>query len=186
VITPVSRHEWRAWLQQNHASENEVWLVYYKKHTNKPTLTYLESVREALCFGWIDGIKKRIDDERYTHRFTPRQPASRWSPTNIKLARELIASGEMTEAGLAAFNNRKSYDEDSLQAQQKQSQVLAPEFEQVLKANAAAWQHFSALAPSYRKAYIGWLQSAKRPETREKRLRELLSVLEKGEKLGMK
>jgi uncharacterized protein YdeI (YjbR/CyaY-like superfamily) len=186
VITPASRKEWRAWLERNHASETEVWLVYYKKHTNKPTLTYLESVTEALCFGWIDGIKKRIDDERYMHRFTPRRPASRWSPTNIALARELIASGEMKEAGLAAFNNRRTYEEEVLQVRQKQAAVLAPEFEQVLKANDAAWQNFNALAPSYRKNYIGWLQSAKRPETREKRLRELLSVLEQGKKLGMK
>lgn len=186
MITPASREEWRAWLEKNHANQSEVWLVYYKKHTNKPTLTYLESVKEALCFGWIDGIKKRIDVERYMHRFTPRRAASRWSPTNIKLARELIASGEMTDAGLAAFNNRKPYDEELLQAKKKQPPALKPEFEQALKANDAAWQNFNALAPSYRKNYIGWLQSAKRPATREKRLRELLSVLEQGKKLGMK
>jgi uncharacterized protein YdeI (YjbR/CyaY-like superfamily) len=186
VITPASRAEWRAWLAKHHAGEQEVWLVYYKKHTNKPTLTYLDSVREALCFGWIDGIKKRVDDERYMHHFTPRRGASRWSLTNIKLARELIESGDMTDAGLAAFNNRKAYDDEFLRAKQAQVQVLAPEFKRALKANDAAWRNFNALAPSYRKNYIGWLQSAKKPQTREKRLRELISVLEKGKRLGMK
>ena len=186
MITPESRGQWRAWLKENHASESEVWLVYYKKHTGKPTLTYLDSVKEALCFGWIDGIKKRIDDERYMHRFTPRRANSRWSPTNIELARKLIASGEMTDAGLAAFNNRRVYDDGVEQAKRAQPVELAPEFEKALKANDAAWQNFSELAPSYRKNYVGWLQSAKRPETREKRLRELVSVLEKGKKLGMK
>ena len=186
MITPASRAEWRAWLEHNHASESEVWLVYYKKHTGKPTLTYLESVREALCFGWIDGIKKRVDDERYMHRFTPRRANSRWSPTNIAVARELIASNDMTDAGLVAFNSRKTYDEEILQARPPQPFALAPEFEQALKASEAAWRNFKALAPSYRRNYIGWLQSAKKQETREKRLRELISVLEKGKKLGMK
>ena len=81
MITPASREEWRAWLEKNHASEDEVWLAYYKKHTGKPTVSYLDSVKAALCFGWIDGLKKRIDDERYMHRFTPRRANSRWSPT---------------------------------------------------------------------------------------------------------
>jgi uncharacterized protein YdeI (YjbR/CyaY-like superfamily) len=185
VITPPSRQQWRAWLEQNHATENEVWLVYYKKHTNKPTLTYLESVKEALCFGWIDGLKKRVDDERYMHRFTPRRPESRWSPTNIALAQELIKSGEMTDAGLAAFKAGKAYDEEFLQAKQAQQPTLTPAHERALRANAAAWRNFNELAPSYRKNYIGWLQSAKRPETRKKRLDELIERLAKNLKPGM-
>ena len=106
MITAASRIEWRAWLEKNHATETEVWLVYYKKHTGKQSVSYLESVMEALCFGWIDGIKKRVDDERYIHRFTPRKPNSKWSPSNIAQAKELIESGAMTEAGLAAFRKR--------------------------------------------------------------------------------
>lgn len=184
LITPASRSQWRTWLEKNHATEDEVWLVYYKKNTGKQTVNYIESVKEALCFGWIDGTKKRIDDERYMHRFTPRKPNSKWSPTNIKLAKELIESGAMTGAGLAAFRKRKTYDEPFLQA--KQQAKLASEYEQVLKKNEKAWKNFNKLAPSYRKNYVAWLQSAKKPETRERRLQELIRVLEKNRKLGMK
>ncbi len=170
----------------NHASENEVWLVYYKKHTGKPTVTYMESVKEALCFGWIDGIKKSIDDETYTHRFTPRRPGSKWSPLNIKLAKELIESGEMTKSGLKAFNQRLEYDAQFLKAVKATDIELAPEIEKSLKANQKAWDNFNQLAPGYRKQYVGWLQSAKRPETREKRLKEAIELLARNKKLGMK
>ena len=185
-VSAASRDEWRAWLEENHATETEVWLVYYKKHTGKPSVTYIESVKEALCFGWIDGIKKRVDDERYIHRFTPRTPNSKWSPANIKFAKELIESGAMTEAGLAAFRKRKTYDKEILKTKQAQTVSLAPEFERALRANEKAWENFGNLAPSCRKNYIGWLQSAKKPETREKRLKELIRVLEQNKKLGMK
>jgi uncharacterized protein YdeI (YjbR/CyaY-like superfamily) len=184
LITAASRDEWRAWLEKHHATETEVWLVYYKKHTGKPSVSYIQSVKEAICFGWIDGLKKRVDDERYMHRFTPRKPGSKWSPTNITLAKELIGSGRMTEAGLTAFRNRKTYDDDFLQA--KQQLALLPEYEQALKQNEKAWARFTKLAPSYRKNYIGWLQAAKKPETRHKRLQELIKVLEENKKLGMK
>ncbi len=186
MVEAKSRDEWRAWLEENHATETEVWLVYYKKHTGKPSVSYIDSVKEALCFGWIDGIKKRVDDERYMHRFTPRRPGSKWSPTNIALAKELIETGAMTQVGLAAFRERKTYDEEFLQTKQAQQVTLAPEFEQALKANGKAWSNFNKLAPSYRKNYIGWLQSAKKPETREKRLKELINLLEENKKLGMK
>ncbi|MDX2416431.1 MAG: hypothetical protein QNK19_03115 [Xanthomonadales bacterium] len=99
-ISVSDRKAWRAWLIENHASEKEVWLAYYKKHTGKATVTYMDSVKEALCFGWIDGLKKRIDEQKYAHRFTPRRVNSKWSALNIRLAKELIESGEMTEAGL--------------------------------------------------------------------------------------
>jgi len=186
VFSPTSRGEWRAWLENNHATENEVWLVYYKKHTNKPSITYIESVKEALCFGWIDSIKKSVDDERYMHRFTPRKPNSKWSPTNIKLAKELIETGAMTEAGLVAYRKRRTYDEEFLQTKQAPQVTLAPEFKSILKTNKKAWANFNKLAPSYRKNYVAWLQSAKKPETRQKRLKELISVLEQDKKLGMK
>ena len=171
-------------LKSNRASASEVWLVYYKKHTGKPSISYIESVKEAICFGWIDGLKKRLDDERYMHRFTPRRPGSKWSPTNIKLAKELIESGLMTDAGLEAFRQGKTYDKEFLQANQQTT--LAPEYERALKKNGKAWTNFNNLAPSHRKNYIGWLQGAKKPETRAKRLKELISVLENDKKLGMK
>jgi len=186
MVEASSRSKWRAWLEKNHASEKEVWLVYYKKNTGKPSVSYRESVEEALCFGWIDGIKKRVDDERYMHRFTPRRAGSKWSPLNIKLAKELIESGEMTDGGLSAFKQRKTYDEKFLQAKAAQQNSLTPENEQTLKANPKAWENFQKLAPGYRKQYVGWLQSAKKPETRERRLQELIKLLEQNKKLGMK
>jgi len=186
MIKASSRSEWRAWLVSKHSSEDEAWLVYYKKHTGKPSVTYMESVKEALCFGWIDGIKKSIDDETYMHRFTPRRPGSKWSPTNIKLAKELIETGEMTGAGLTAFNQRAEYDAEFLQAVKSIDMALAPEIEKSLKANQKAWDNFNQLAPGYRKQYVGWLQSAKRPETREKRLKEAIELLAGNKKLGMK
>ena len=180
------RKEWRSWLIENHAKAEEVWLIYYKKHTGKPTIAYTDSVEEALCFGWIDGLKKSIDSEKYTYRFTPRKRGSKWSPLNIKLAKKMIEEGKMTEAGLAAFNQRVSYDEELLKAINAKEIPLTPEIENGLKANKQAWNNFNNLAPSYRKQYVGWLRSAKKPETREKRLKEAIKLLTRNEKLGMK
>jgi len=180
------RKAWRAWLTKNHASETEAWLVYYKKHTGKPSVGYLDSVREALCFGWIDGLKKRIDDETYAHRFTPRKPRSRWSPQNIRLATELIELGLMAEAGLRAFEQRLDYDEEVMEQIQAEKIDLTTETETALKANRKAWRNFERLTPGYRKQYVAWLQTAKRPETRKKRLEEAIRLLEANRKLGMK
>jgi len=180
------RKTWRAWLEKNHASEPEAWLVYYKKHTGKPSVGYLDSVREALCFGWIDGLKKRIDDETYAHRFTPRKPRSKWSPQNIRLARELIELGLMKTAGLKAFEQREAYDEHVLERIQAEEIALSEDTETALKANRKAWANFERLTPGYRKQYVAWLQTAKRPETRKKRLEEAIRLLEANRKLGMK
>lgn len=180
------RKTWRAWLAENHASVSEAWLVYYKKHTGKPSVGYLDSVREALCFGWIDGLKKRIDDETYAHRFTPRKPRSKWSPQNIRLAKELIELGLMTEAGLSAFEQRVNYDEEVLEKIRADEIDLSEETETALRANQKAWENFEHLAPGYRKQYVAWLQTAKRPETRKKRLEEAIRLLEANRKLGMK
>jgi len=178
--------EWRAWLQKNHGRYEEVWLVYFKQHTGKPTISYRDSVEEAICFGWIDGLKKRIDEERYAHRFTPRRPGSKWSPLNIHLAEKMIAAGIMMPAGLQAFERRKSYDQELLRHRQSNEIALPQEIEQALRSNQTAWRNYKALAPGYRKQYAGWLSSAVRPETRQKRLREALRLLEQNRKLGMK
>ncbi len=106
-FTPDNRAEWREWLNANHRTCNEIWLVYYKKHTGKPTISYNDSVEEALCFGWIDGIKKRIDEETYCHRFTPRRSNSNWSETNVKRAVLMIEKGLMTPSGLITFEKAK-------------------------------------------------------------------------------
>jgi len=180
------RKTWRAWLAGHHASESEAWLVYYKKHTGKPSVGYLDSVREALCFGWIDGLKKRIDDETYAHRFTPRKPLSKWSPQNIRLATELIELGLMTEAGLSAFEQRVAYDGDVLDMIRSEQLALSDETEAALRANGKAWENFERLTPGRRKQYVAWLQTAKRPETRKKRLQEAIALLEQNRELGMK
>ncbi|MBT8069218.1 MAG: YdeI/OmpD-associated family protein [Gammaproteobacteria bacterium] len=181
-----SREEWRAWLQQNHAGASEIWLVYFKKHTGKPTVDYAESVEEALCFGWVDGLKKRIDEDRYAHRFSPRKAKSKWTPLNIQRARKMIEAGKMTEAGLVSFRQRLEYDEKFLQARTQKKLELPAEMEAAIKLNEAAWNNFKQLAPGYRKQYVGWLVSAKKPATRTRRLEEAIRLLARNKKLGMK
>ena len=185
-LSVSDRKAWRTWLAKNHASEKEVWLAYYKKHTGRASVSYMDSVKEALCFGWIDGLKRRLDDERYTHRFTPRRATSKWSPQNIKLAKELIESGEMMEAGLAAFKQKVPYDQELQKVLSAKEIPLTAETEKGLKASQKAWNNFNQMAAGYRKQYVVWIQSAKRPETRKKRLEEAISLLEKNQKPGMK
>jgi uncharacterized protein YdeI (YjbR/CyaY-like superfamily) len=177
---------WRAWLQKHHADAHEVWLVYYRKHTGKPSVSYQQSVEEAICFGWIDGIRKAIDEERYCHRFSPRRNGSRWSPRNIELAEKLIREGRMTTAGLACFERRREYGEAWQREREQLSLQLAPKLERALRDNPPAWENFQRLAPGYRKQYTAWLMSAKKPETRRKRLAEALRLLQHNRKLGMK
>jgi len=181
-----NRKEWRKWLENNHSDTNEIWLVYFKKHTNKPTITYMESVEEAICFGWIDGIKKRIDDERYTHRFTPRRKNSKWSPVNIKVAKAMIKVDLMTKEGLRAFERRKEYNSDILKVRFSSVDDIPIEFEEKLRENKTAWKNFTSLAPGHKRQYILWMNSAKRKETKQKRYSEAIKLLEQGKKLGMK
>ncbi len=184
TFEPKSREEWRKWLEERHSDTDEIWLVYYKKHTNKATVSYAESVEEALCFGWIDGIKKRIDDERYTHRFTPRRKGSKWSPKNIATAERMIATGKMAPAGSNAFEQRKEYDEPA--SGEFVKDTLAPQYEELLKKNKTAWTNFNNLPRSHKKNYILWLNSAKKDATKLKRINEAIELLEKNKNLGMK
>ncbi|NOZ73842.1 MAG: bacteriocin-protection protein [FCB group bacterium] len=186
LLQVKNRDQWRAWLRKNHATETEIWLVYYKKHTGKQSIGYPDSVEEALCFGWIDGIKKRIDDEKYTHKFTPRKKTSRWSPLNIKRAEKMIAEKKMTSAGRAVFEQRKEYDQEFLKSRAARNINLPPGMEHALRANRKAWENFKNLAPSHRKQYILWLINAKKDVTRQKRLKEAIILLERDKKLGMK
>ena len=170
----TTRAEWRDWLQKHHASHSEVWLHYFKKHTGKHSVTYRESLEEALSFGWIDGLKRRVDEERYDHRFTPRKAKSKWSPLNIRLAEKLIDEGKMTGAGLAAFENRVAYDDEFLDKRNQAAPPEPREFTNALEAKPRARQNLLAMAPGYRKQYIGWITAAKRPETRSKRIAEAI------------
>jgi uncharacterized protein YdeI (YjbR/CyaY-like superfamily) len=182
----TNRDEWRTWLKKNHNSRKEVWLVYYKKHTTKPRIPYEKAVEEALCFGWIDSTVKKLDKETYAQKFTPRKANSRWSELNQKRALKMIKAGRMAEAGLAKIRKAKDNGKWSETAQVKKEFVLPPRLKKVLMRNEKAWKNFNNLAPSYKRLYAGWILSAKREETRQRRLKEAMELLEKNRKLGMK
>lgn len=176
-----SPEKFRVWLEENHEKEKELWVGYFKKATGKPSITWPESVDQALCFGWIDGIRKRIDDEAYMIRFTPRKKDSHWSKVNLDRIKVLKADGLVTEAGLNAFKRRKSNKTANASYEQKKV-VLDPVYEQKLQSNKKAWDHFSnTLSPSIRKQCIWWIMSAKRRETQEKRLKTLIQCSAKKE-----
>ena len=184
-VTPKSRSAWRNWLQKNHGSCAEVEVIYFKKHTGKPTLTYNESVEEAICFGWIDGVKRSIDAERYSHRFTPRQDRSKWSPTNRRRAQRMIDAGLMTDAGSVAIRRAKragTWDppDESLDL------AVPSDLADRLRRNRSAAEFFESLAPSYRNQFVAWINAAKRNETRQRRIDEALALLSQGKKLGMR
>lgn len=177
---------WRVWLQKHQATEQELWLVLYKKHTGKVGLAYEDAVREALCFGWIDGILKRIDGEKHMIRFSPRRKNSIWSATNKKRVAELITEGRMTEAGLAKVKEAKRNGQWDNASVERLIPDVPAVLVQALAGNRTAKRHFEALAPSYRKQFIWWIASAKRNETRGKRVAEAVWLLAENKKLGMK
>jgi uncharacterized protein YdeI (YjbR/CyaY-like superfamily) len=181
----TNRDEWRAWLTEHYASETEVWLLYYKKHTGRPRISYNDAVEEALCFGWVDSLVKRIDGDQFAQKFTPRRDCAKWSELNKQRVRKLVREGLMTEAGLAKIDLAILGDEPP--AKQRKADLDIPPFvQQAFQANAKAWEHFENLAPSYRRLYIGWIMAARKEETRLRRLREAVSLLEQNEKLGLK
>lgn len=181
----TTRDEWRAWLAAHHETEREVWLIYYRKHSGKPRIPYDDAVEEALCFGWIDSIVQRIDDERFAQKFTPRRNTKRWSAANLERVRRLISNGQMTDAGLAKFDPPAANQLSPPMPPEGQTNVPAY-IERAIKAHARAWKNFNSLAPSYRRQYVGWIASAKREQTRVKRLSEAIELLERNQKLGMK
>ncbi len=181
-----NREEWRKWLSRNHSTENGLWIIYYKKATGKPNIPYEDVVEEALCFGWIDSTIKRVDEEKYIRKFTPRKDKSIWSALNKKRTEKIIRESRMTEAGLAKIKIAKENGQWDKADRPDLDLTISPEFAEMLKNNPQAKENFEKLAPSYRKQYIGWINAAKQPETRQKRIQESISLLEKGEKLGLK
>ena len=163
----------RAWLAKHHGTATELLVGYHKVSTGVPSMTWTESVREALCFGWIDGIRRRVDESRYTIRFTPRKKGSIWSAVNVQHVQELIAAGRMQPAGLRAFEARTNAKSGVYSFEQDTAELPAP-FIAAFSKRKQAWAWFSASAPSYRKAAIWWVVSAKREETRERRLQQLM------------
>ena len=162
------------WLEEYHDRETEVHVGYWKKHTGKPSLSWSEAVDQALCFGWIDGRLNRIDDERHRQRFTPRRPGSNWSKVNVEKVARLEEAGLMRPAGRAAFEARREDKTGIYAFERDQPAELPPEFERRLQANAAAWEYWQARPPGYRRTATHWVVSAKREETRERRLEKLI------------
>jgi len=169
----------RAWLQRHHSSESELVVKLYKVHAKEKGLTYVEALDEALCFGWIDGVRRGGDDDTFNIRFTPRKQKSIWSAVNIKKVQELEARGRMHESGRAAFR-RRSAERSGIYAYENRETKLAPAYEKKLSSNRKAWEFFQAQAPWYRRTSIFWVMSAKKEETREKRLATLIEYSAKG------
>ncbi len=183
----TNRDDWRAWLEKNHARESEVWLVYYKKPSTNANIPYEDAVEEALCFGWIDSIIQKIDDEKYARKFTPRVNDAKWSASNMKRVAKMIREGKMTGVGLAKVTFTIPNDlEESPKPAAQPGPVIPEHIRRVLIANPTAWDNFNRLAPSYRKQYIRWIMFAKKVETQLKRAEEAAGLLERGEKLGLR
>lgn len=165
----------RAWLVASHETADELLVGYYKTGTGRPSITWPESVDQALCVGWIDGIRRRIDDERYSIRFTPRRARSIWSAVNIRRFGELDEAGLVLEAGRRAFAKRTE-DRSAIYSYETTIEpALSPADEERFRANEAAWAYFNARTPSYRRAAIHWTTRAKKPGTRERRLERLIA-----------
>ena len=184
--TPGNREQWRNWLLENHAREFEVWFVFLKKHTGKSNVSYNDAVEEALCFGWIDGVKRSIDEDRYMHRFTPRKAGSKWSSLNKERAQRMIDAGRMAPAGQKSIELAKKNGRWTGSADVRANFSMPPELDARLKRNAKAATFFANLAPSYQRQYIAWIATAKRPETKNRRLDEAIELLGRSEKLGMR
>lgn len=180
----ANRDEWRKWLEKNHETISEVWLIYYKKGTSGQSIKYEQAVEEALCFGWIDSQVKKLDEERYMQRYTPRKEDSNWSQSNKKRVSKMIKQGLMTPAGLEkieiAKRNGSWYRLDDIEMD-----LLVPEdLENALADNPLALENFENYAPSHKKQYLWWLKSAKREETRQKRISEIVKRAEGNIKPG--
>jgi len=176
-----SRERWRKWLQEHHDSVAEIWLVFHKRHTGRTSISYDDALDEALCFGWIDSLVRRLDDDRYARKFTPRKSDSKWSTINRRRYAELKAQGLIQPPGLARAPTNRSGD-----APRPSIVDIPPYIADGLSADARAWKTFEDLAPSYRRMYIAWIDSAKREVTRAKRLRDALALLAAGKRLGLK
>lgn len=166
--------DFRAWLDEHHGTAAELWVGYYKKGVPMTSMPYREAVEEALCFGWIDGIGRRIDDEVHTNRFTPRRKTSIWSAVNIAKVAELRAAGRMHPAGIRAFEERDRR-KDAIYSYELAPQEFPPDWQARFEADAVAWIYWQSRTPSYRRIATHWVMSAKRPETRERRFEILLA-----------
>jgi uncharacterized protein YdeI (YjbR/CyaY-like superfamily) len=177
-MTPTffsTQEKFRTWLEKHHQKETELLVGFYKVNSKKPSMSWSESVDQALCFGWIDGVRKSIDEDSYSIRFTPRKKSSIWSAINIKKIENLTKSGLMKEAGLKAFELR-SEEKSGIYSHEKEPSVLTPEFEKQFKINKLAWEFFEKQAPSYKKVMIHWIMTAKQEKTQISRLEKTINI----------
>jgi uncharacterized protein YdeI (YjbR/CyaY-like superfamily) len=185
AMTPryfTSQADFRRWLETNHASARELLVGFYKKDSGKGGLTYKEAVDEALCFGWIDGIKKRVDEASYTHRFTPRRPGSIWSAINLKRMKELIANGVVSKAGLETYE-RRDPKKAGLYSFENRPQTFDAAIEKKFRASTRAWTFFLAQPPGYQRICRFFVMSAKKEETRLRRVERVINASSKGQRL---
>jgi uncharacterized protein YdeI (YjbR/CyaY-like superfamily) len=184
TLTVKDRKTWRAWLSKNHAKLKEIWLVFYKKHTGKPTIAYEDAVQEALCFGWIDSTVRKIDEERYMQLFTPRKAGSNWSDLNKRRVKKLTDEGLMTEAGLRKIEEaKKDGSWKNLDAVEKLK--VPPDLLKALSANSNAKKNFKGLSPSRKKQFLYWIASAKTEVTRKKRIAGTVRLIGENRMPGM-
>lgn len=175
-----TREEWRRWLAKHHASSPGIWLLRYKQHTGVTSMPYEDLVREALCFGWVDSLIKRLDERRYAIKVTPRQPTSKWSNRNRRRWKELQNAGLLAAPGLAAAPTANRY------APKPKIPELPAYIGTALKTNPKAWTFFQTLSARNRRDFVVWIHTAKRPETRERRISEAVELLSSDKKLGLK
>lgn len=175
--------DFRKWLKAHHESDHELWVGFYRKATGRPSITWPESVDEALCVGWIDGLRKTIDEESYKIRFTPRKKASNWSAVNIGRVKELTKLGRMRPAGLKAFKLRTEEKSGIYAYENRKSAVLGAADEKRFRARRKAWDFFQKLPPAYRQTLIWWIVTAKKEDTRNQRLEKLIAASEAGRRL---
>ena len=180
-----TRDDFRRWLEKYYETESELIVGFYKKGSGRPSITWPESVEEALCFGWIDGIRRSIDSESYTIRFTPRRRGSTWSRINIRNVEELMANGRMHPAGLRAFEERDPKKTELYSYDRDQPAQLSAELEAQFRAHTVAWQYFQSQPPGYRKTATWWVISAKREDTKQRRLKKLIEDSATGQRIGL-
>jgi uncharacterized protein YdeI (YjbR/CyaY-like superfamily) len=179
----ASAREFRDWLESNHGTAGELWVGFHRRATGRPSMTWPESIDQALCFGWIDGIRRSLDAESYAIRFTPRKSAGNWSAVNVARAGELARAGLMTPAGMRAFESSDAERTQANSAARAEAE-LEPAQEAQLRASAAAWNFWESQAPSYRRVAAYWVVSAKRDDTRQRRLDTLIADCAAGRRLA--
>jgi len=181
----TDREAFRKWLEKNHARESEVWPIFFKKYTGRSNIALADAIEEAICFGWIDSLIKKLDGNTFARKFTPRKHGSNWTELNLARAKRMIETGRMTDAGLAKMKSGKKLAPAPWRGATRVP-ALPADLQKAILADERAKQHFSSLTPRYVTMCLSWIEAAKKPETREKRIREFVELTAKNERIGMK